>query len=137
VQLPSDQGGFILSLSTPGSVGDPLGGLHHELDVPRGQAGSVHVTGTLRLEDRSQPLLVVEEEALSFAFDEAVNPKFAEWPAGTYEIAGFGGGGGFGGATPGFPNDVFFDGFGGAAFQVEGHQCVTNMTDLVHGNPCE
>ena len=133
VQLPSDQGGFILSLSTP------FGGLHHQLDVPRGQAGSVQVSGTLRFEDRSQPLLVVEEESVTFAFDEDVDPHFAEWPGGTYEIAGFAGGGGFGfgGGTPGFPTDVFFDGFGGAAFEVENHQCVADMTDLEHGNPCE
>lgn len=131
VQLPQDQGGFILQMSTP------FGALHHELDVPLGQAGSVHVTGTLRLEDRSQPLLVVEELALEFAFDEDNATTFSDWPAGSYEIAAFRGGGFFGGGTPGFPVDVFFDGFGGAAFDFADRSCVTNLTDLEHGNPCE
>lgn len=133
VQLPQAAGGFILQMSTP------FGELHHELDVPRGQAGTMHVSGTLRLEDRAQPLVVVEELALEFAFDEDHDPKFADWPAGSYEIAAFQGGGGFGfgGGTPGFPVDVFFDGFGGAAFEFADHNCVTDLTDLENGNPCE
>ncbi|MFN8178440.1 MAG: hypothetical protein U0167_10935 [bacterium] len=131
-QLPSEDGGTILLMSTP------VGALHYELDVARGTPGHVSITGTLRLEDRSTPLLVVEELALKYAFDESLSPKFADWPGGGYEIGAFEGGGALltGGATPSFPVECFFDGFGGAAYDVENHLCQVNLTDRVNGNPC-
>jgi hypothetical protein len=131
IQLPSDQGGFILAATTP------LGPLIYELDGTRAAGGTVNVTGTVRLEDRAQPLLLVEDVRLQFEYADNLIPKFADWPGGSYEIAGFQGGAagfGFGGASPSFPVDVFFDGLGGIAFPVADRSCVGNL--LTGENPC-
>ena len=132
VQLPSDQGGFALATTTP------LGPLLYELDGTRAAGGTLHVDGTVRLEDRAQPLLLVEDVRLEFQYADNLIPKIADWPSGSYEIAGFLGGAagfGFGGASPSFPVDVFFDGFGGIAFPVNDRTCVGNL--LTGENPCE
>jgi hypothetical protein len=133
VQLPSEEGGIILALTTP------LGPLSCELEGERvlRHEGGVHFEGTLRYEDRAAPLLIVMVLDLEYEFDDGLLPKFSEWPAGSYEVAGFGGGGGFGfgGGTSGTPVDVFFDGLGGAAFPVGTRSCVANLETQV--NPCE
>ena len=132
VQLPSNQGGFILATTTP------LGPLLYELDGTRAAGGKMNVTGTLRLEDRAQPLLLIEDVKLRFDYNDNLLPKYADWPGGSYEIAGFlggAGGFGFGGASPSFPVDVFFDGFGGIAFPVAERTCVGNL--LTGENPCQ
>lgn len=132
LQLPSDEGGFILAVTTPN------GPLLYELDGTRAAGGQMHVDGTLRLEDRAQPLVLIEDARLQYTFDDGVIPKLADWPSGSYEIAAFQGGAGgfgFGGATPSFPVDVFFDGTGGVAFPFTGRTCVGNMPTLE--NPCE
>jgi hypothetical protein len=132
VQLPSDQGGFALSMTTP------LGPLTYQLDGTRATGGTVRVEGTVRLEDRAQPLLLVEDLKLRYEYADNLIPKFGDWPGGSYEIAGYQGGAGgfgFGGASPSFPMDVFFDGFGGIAFPVADRTCVGNL--LTGQNPCE
>jgi hypothetical protein len=134
IQLPAEQGSLILAVTTPDgplrfALDGPRAGLRHE--------GFVHVEGTVRLEDRLQPLVIVEELALEYAYDDDLLTKLADWPSGSYEIAGFGGGsgGGFGGATPGYPVEVFFDGLGGVAFPVDERTCFGNM--VTGENPCE
>jgi hypothetical protein len=134
VQLPSEEGGIVLDVTAPG------GALLFDLDGDRAglrHGGNVHLAGTLRLEDRSQPLLLVTELALEYAYDDGLIPKLSDWPSGSYEIAGYGGTGGFGfsGATAGSPLDVFFDGLGGAAFVSEERTCVGNL--VTFENPCE
>lgn len=132
VQLPSDEGGFILATTTP------VGPLLYQLDGTRAAGGQVHVDGTLRIEDRAQPLVLIEDIRLRYAFDDGVIPKFADWPSGAYEIGAFQGGAGgfgFGGSSPSFPVDVFFDGSGGVAFPVGERTCVGNLA--TGENPCE
>ncbi len=132
VQLPSEEGGIILAVTTP------VGPLLYELDGTRAAGGQVYMEGTWRFEDRSAPLVLVEDVRLRYAFDDGLIPKFADWPSGSYEIGGFQGGAGgfgFGGSSPSFPVDVFFDGSGGVAFPVGGRTCVANLSTLE--NPCE
>ena len=135
VQLPADEGGFALTATTP------LGPLLYQLDGTRGglrHEGNVHVEGTLRLEDRAQPLILVEDLRLEYAFDDDLVPKLADWPGGSYEVGAFQGGSGgigFGGSTPSFPVDVFFDGLGGVAFPLGSRTCVGDMA--ANRNPCE
>ncbi len=131
VQLPSEEGGIILAATTP------VGPILYDLDGDRTTGGTVNVQGTLRYEDRIAPILIVKVLDIEYEFDDGLEPKFSDWFAGSYEIAAFGGGGGFGfgAATAGSPIDVFFDGFGGAAFPVGTHNCVTNLA--TGDNPCE
>lgn len=131
VQLPTDAGGFILETTTE------HGPLRYELSGTRDD-GTIHVSGYLRLEDRSQGLLLVEDLALEYGYADTLFPKYDWFPGGSYEIAGIGGGFGgfgFGGAVPGFPTDVFFDGLGGAAFPAEDRTCIVNLA--TGENPCE
>jgi hypothetical protein len=134
VILPADAGGITLQVTTPRLP------LEFRLSGPRSadsrHEGFVHVDGTLRFEDRASALLFVEELRLEYAFNDDVTPKFAPWPAGSYEIASNGASGIPGGPpSPGFPVEVFFDGFGGAVFQVRDTQCEVNLATGV--NPCE
>lgn len=132
VQLPSEEGGIILEMTTPDGV------LSYELEGARvglRHEGAVHIEGTIRYEDRAEPLVIVKVLDLEYEFDDGLIPKFADWPAGSYEVAGFGGGGIGGSGTASFPVDVFFDGLGGAAFNVGNRSCVANME--TGDNPCE
>lgn len=132
--LPANAGGVTLQITTPRAP------LEFRLEGPRSadarHAGFVHVSGTLRFEDRASALIFVEELRLEYAFNDDVIPKFAPWPAGSYEIASNGASGIPGGPpVPGFPLEVFFDGFGGALFEIDGTVCETNLATGV--NPCE
>ena len=91
-------------------------------------------TGTVRIEDRSGGITLVEELSLEYAFQPTAQfPRFADWPAGSYEIAAFAGS--FFGATATNPSDVQFDGFGGATFQVGNTTCQADLAR--QQNPCD
>jgi hypothetical protein len=94
------------------------------------------VTGTLRIEERIQQLLLVEELDLRFAYDATTSPAFADWPSGTYSIASLISQGFFG-VSVSTPIDVTFDGFGGISFPFGDRTCEGNLLDLENGNPCQ
>jgi len=136
-QAPSDfAGGAILNVTTPGvtfnPVADPYGSggfLDCELT-----GGTVQQIGTLRIEERVQAILLVEELDVSYAYDENVIPPFAPWPGGRLEIAALASQGFFGSVTS-LPVEVRFDGFGGADFETSGRTCQADMSTGT--NPCE
>jgi hypothetical protein len=135
--LPSEAGGAILDVTTPGHTTNPLldpYGVNGFVDCVL-QAGSVHETGTVRIEERIQSILIVEELDVEYAFDENLSPPFSPWPAGSYEIASISSTGFFGGAVISTPVDVTFDGFGGAVFPLGDRTCEVNLRDGT--NPCE
>jgi hypothetical protein len=141
--LPADFGSAILDVTTPGHTANPIldpygsngvldcaldaGGLRHE--------GFVHETGTIRIEERVQTLLLVEELEIEYAFDESLSSPFSPWPTGRYEIASLSSLGFFAGAVVSAPVDVTFDGFGGAVFPLGDRICEVNLRDGT--NPCE
>jgi hypothetical protein len=150
-QLPEDFGdGAILDVTTPGSMSvltepffdlDAAGaivaykGAGGTLDCALA-GGSVQTTGTLRIEERVQQLLIVEELDLRYAYDETTTPAFAPWPAGGYSIAALSTVG-FLGVSVTTPIDVTFDGFGGISFPLGSRTCDGNLLDPENGNPCQ
>lgn len=130
VQLPGEFGSIILSVTAP------YGPVLYELDGTRATDGTLLMTGTVRLEDRSGGLTLIEELQLTWGYDEAVSPTHSAWPGGSYEIAANGQSGvpGTPGA-PGFPVDVTFDGNGGCTFDHDGRHCVVNLA--TGENPCD
>ena len=150
-QLPEDFGdGAILDVTTPGSLAvltDPFFDLDNngEIVAFKGAGGtidcqlaggSVEVVGTLRIEERVQQLLIVEELDLRYAYDPGTTPAFADWPAGGYAIAALSSAGFFGVSVT-TPIDVTFDGFGGVSFPLGDRTCDGNLLDPENGNPCE
>jgi hypothetical protein len=136
--LPSDFGGAILDVTTPGHTSNPLVdpyGVNGVLDCVLGTAGFVHETGTVRIEERIQSILLIEEMEIEYAYDESISPPFSPWPTGRYEIASFSVQGFFGGGVVSAPVDVTFDGFGGAVFPLGDRTCQVNLRDGT--NPCE
>ncbi len=134
VLLPQDAGGLTLQVSTPGGPLDCVLDAARSAD-PR-HAGFVHMGGTLRLEDRITPIVVIQELRIEYAYDEDSDPPFALWPAGSLEMATNGQPGIPGGpSVPGFPLEIRFDGFGGATFEINDTVCETNMA--TGSNPCE
>jgi hypothetical protein len=151
MQLPQDADNLILVASTPGDQRfvncdpsdpgfdpyGPGGALTFELDGTRAAGGTIHVDGTVRIEDDSG-FLLVNEVALEWDYAPTRDPVISEWPSGSMEVASFGAPGGgpvIGGAVAGYPVDVVFDGFGGATFQYEDRTCETNL--ITGDNPCE
>jgi hypothetical protein len=147
LQLPQGfGGGIILQVSTPYDE-DPADAFDEESirfrltgsrDVLTGAGGTVRVTGTLRLEDRSAPITLVEE--LSLQYQAALSTDtglivFSTWPGGMYEIVGNGVAGPGAPPIPGYPVEMFFDGLGGTSFEFEGHSCEGNM--VTGDNPCD
>lgn len=147
--LPTDFGGFTLNVTTPGSLTTPADPF---FDLDNGGAiigysgaggmldcieenGTVSVTGTLRIEDRGSPFLLVEEEDLTFAYNPSIAPAFADWPGGTYSVASLAVQGVFG-LTVSKPADVSFDGVGGVMFQLGDRTCKGSLLDPQNGNPC-
>jgi hypothetical protein len=150
-QLPEDFGeGAILDVTTPGSItilADPFFDLDNNGEIVAYSGaggtidcqlvnGSVEITGTLRIEERVQQLLLVEELDLRYAYDSGTTPPFADWPAGGYSIAALSVLPFFG-ASVTTPIDVSFDGFGGISFPVGDRMCDGNLLDPENGNPCE
>lgn len=136
-QLPQDFGGAILDVSTPGQTVNPLVDPFGDgafLDCTVESDGRLHVTGTLRFEERQQGILVVQELGVSYGYDSSVSPAFSNWPGGSYEIAALNSGG-FTGPSSSAPVDVSFDGFGGVTFSYLGRSCDSNMA--TGENPCE
>ena len=99
------------------------------LNGTRAAGGTVSMEGTLRWEDRGQNFHIVQELDLDYAYSEANETFFAQWPGGSYELASFGtvGGGGFGGVGAGEAVRVDFNGNGGLTFQVTGRDCEGNL----------
>jgi hypothetical protein len=157
--LPSEISGAILAVTTPGRVlRDANGRLIEEVVNPDSDCelryartvddfitcelepgaglrtgGIVHQTGTLRIEDRTQPLLIVQELQLEYTYDDQELIRFGPWPGGSYEIALFASLG-LVGSVSSLPVDVTFDGAGGASFEHAGLQCDVNL--LTGENPC-
>jgi hypothetical protein len=82
-QLPPEFDGLVLSMS---------GTVHGELvdivyDAGQIRSGVIRLTGTVRIEDRSQPLLLTEELDLRYRWEPPF--PFAPFPEGSYEIGGF------------------------------------------------
>jgi hypothetical protein len=147
MQLPQGfGGGLILQVSTPYDE-NPADAfdepsirvrLNGSRDLLAGAGGTMLVTGTLRLEDRSLPITLVEE--LSLQYQAALSDTlglvaFSPWPGGRYEVAGNGISGPGAPPIPGYPVEVLFDGLGGTSFEFEGHSCEANM--VTQENPCE
>ncbi|MBZ0267019.1 hypothetical protein K8I85_02585 [bacterium] len=150
MQLPQGfGGGLILQMTTPYDE-NPADAfdetairfrLNGTRDVLSAGGGTVRVTGTLRLEDRTLPITLVEELSLQYQAALSTDPGteglllFSEWPGGMYEVAGNGVAGPGAAPIPGYPVEVYFDGLGGTAFEFEGHSCEANM--VTGENPCE
>jgi hypothetical protein len=96
------------------------------------QEGFVHQTGTIRLDENVQGILLVESLAIEYPYDALLTPSFdSPWPAGSYELGLFF----LLGAQP--PINITFDGHGGASIPFQGGVCNVNLDDLENGNPCQ
>jgi hypothetical protein len=104
-QLPPEFDGVTLSVS---------GTIHGELvDITYGnggeiQSGDVRLTGSVRVEDRGQALLFMQELDLRYRWEPPL--PFSPFPDGSYEIAGFTQSF-FGGPLLGNPIEIQWDGF--------------------------
>lgn len=150
MQLPQGfGGGIILQVSTPYDE-NPADAFDEESirvrlngsrSVLAAGGGTMLVTGTLRLEDRSLPITLVQELSLQYQAALSTNPAtpgfivFSDWPGGMYEVAGNGVSTQGAPPIPGFPVEVFFNGLGGASYEFEGHSCEGNM--VTQENPCD
>jgi hypothetical protein len=97
-------------------------------------AGFVRETGKVRMEERSQRFLLIEELALDYEYDASILPSFETFPVGRYEVGIFLGG------TPSAPFRVTFHGDGLASYPYRGRTCQVNLDVPSHnidaGNPC-
>lgn len=150
-QLPEDFGnGAILDVTTPGSLDMPVTPFY-DLDnagqlVAYAGAGGildclltngvVTITGTQRVEERVQQILLVEDLDLRYAYDPSTTPAFATWPGGGYSIAALAPAGFLGGVAISTPVDLTFDGFGKVTFPVGDRVCEGSLLDPENGNPC-
>lgn len=150
MQLPQGfGGGIILQVSTPYDE-NPADAFDEEAirvrlngsrDLLAAGGGTMLVTGTLRLEDRTLPITLVEELSLQYQAALSTDPAtagfvvFSEWPGGMYEVAANGISAQGAPPIPGYPVQVFFNGLGGTSFEFEGNSCEANM--VTQENPCE
>ncbi len=121
-QLPDEFDGASLRVSGSLTGVASASGLRH--------AGYAHEAGTLRIDEFTQQILIVEEVAVEFEYDPEITPSFiSRWPLGSYEAGFF-----LLGASN--PISITFDGNGGASFPYRGGVCNVNLEDIEFGNSC-
>ncbi|GJM44067.1 MAG: hypothetical protein DHS20C21_09090 [Gemmatimonadota bacterium] len=130
--LPGQFGSFTLRITAPEG---PLlctmesAGARHE--------GRVHMEGTVRLEDRAQPFLLIQELQLEYELTEP-SPgvfEFGRWPSGSYATATHTAPQIGSGLVAAYPTVVTFNGVGGASFELGVYDCDVNLA--TGENPCE
>jgi hypothetical protein len=124
-QLPAEFDGTILATS---------GTIYGELvDIEYGGTGEitrgyVHITGSIRLEDRTGPLFFVQELDLRYLWEPPL--PFSAFPEGTYEISGFTHTN-FTGAIVGNPIEIQWDGFSQGTYTgSEGQLCTIDLLNF-------
>ena len=121
-QLP-DLGGVTLAAS--GTVRGELVDIEYDEGTGEILRGSLHLTGTLRLEDRSGGLFFVQELDLYYPWEPPL--PFAPFPMGTYEITGFTHST-FTGPIVGNPIEITWDGFSQGTYTgPEGQLCTIDL----------
>jgi hypothetical protein len=128
--------GHSVNYQLPADIGDAarldvFGSVTGDADAPSlRHEGYAHETGTLRIQETTQGILIIEHLALEFEYDPELTPSFVgRWPLGSYEVGIFSQG-------TSLPIDVTFDGNGGASFPYRGGVCNVNLADPEFGNPC-
>lgn len=125
-QLPADFDGIILSVN--GTVHGELVDIEYAPGTGEITRGFVHLTGTLRFEDRTGPLLLVQELDLRYLWEPPL--PFAPFPEGSYEIAGFTFTS-FTGPITGNPVAIEWDGFSqGTYIGTEGQLCTIDLLNF-------
>jgi hypothetical protein len=137
--LPPQFGGTVLA--TTGRIHCELVDIVHD-GAGRIVSGFLSQTGTMRLENRADFFLLVEELDLLYEWpwpvlrndcsDDAPPLEFAPFPHGLYEIAGFTTG--FTGPLTGFPLEVEFDGCSTGEFTANGQTCTVDLVNCT--SPC-
>ncbi|MGH2571048.1 MAG: hypothetical protein ACRDGR_07475 [bacterium] len=124
-QLPPEFDGVVLAVS---------GTVHGELvDIVYGggggiQSGDIRLTGAVRVEDRGQALLLVQELDLRYRWEPPL--PFSPFPDGSYEIAGFTTSP-FSGPIVGNPIEIQWDGFSkGTYVGSDGQPCTIDYLEF-------